>query len=48
MRFRIRNEIYEGVRAWIEGLSNRKRIHSSIGYLSPIDYELHEAIEMAA
>jgi transposase InsO family protein len=26
---------------WIEGYYNRERRHSTIGYLSPIDYEQH-------
>jgi putative transposase len=25
--------------AWIEGWYNRRRLHSTLGYLSPLDYE---------
>ena len=25
--------------AWIEGWYNRRRLHSTLGYLSPADYE---------
>lgn len=38
--FTTRAKAYEGVTHWIESFYNRSRIHSSLGYLSPIEYEL--------
>ncbi|MCV0002623.1 transposase [Mobiluncus mulieris] len=29
-----------GVPGWIEGFYNRKRLHSSIGMMPPVEYEL--------
>ncbi|EEZ91417.1 hypothetical protein HMPREF0578_0455 [Mobiluncus mulieris 28-1] len=29
-----------GVAGWIEGFYNRKRLHSSIGMMPPVEYEL--------
>ncbi|WP_406708633.1 IS3 family transposase [Trueperella pyogenes] len=46
--FRIREEVYEGVAHWIEGFYNHKRIHSAIGYQSPVEYELHAHMDIAA
>ena len=37
--FRSRNAAREEVFRWIEGWYNRRRRHSSLGYLSPADYE---------
>jgi len=37
--FRSRNAAREEVFRWIEGWYNRRRRHSSLGYLSPVDYE---------
>ena len=34
-RAEARSEIFEYVEAWY----NRKRLHSSLGYLSPVEYE---------
>jgi transposase InsO family protein len=34
-----RRELQTAVFAWIEGWHNRRRLHSTLGYLSPIDYE---------
>jgi putative transposase len=38
-RFKNRDEARMAVFAFIEGFYNRRRRHSSIGYLSPLDYE---------
>jgi hypothetical protein len=38
-RFKTRAEARSAVFAFIEGFYNPRRRHSSIGYLSPIDYE---------
>ena len=38
-RFKNRDEARTAVFAFIEGFYNRRRRHSAIGYLSPIDYE---------
>jgi putative transposase len=34
-----RRELETAVFAWIEGWYNRRRLHSTLGYLSPLDYE---------
>jgi putative transposase len=34
-----RRELQSAVFAWIEGWYNRRRLHSTLGYLSPADYE---------
>ena len=34
-----RQELQSAVFAWIEGWYNRRRLHSTLGYLSPHDYE---------
>jgi len=34
-----RRELQTAVFAWIEGWYNRRRLHSTLGYLSPADYE---------
>ena len=38
-RFKTQDEARNATFAFIEGFYNRRRRHSSIGYLSPIDYE---------
>lgn len=37
-RFQTKNEAYEAIFRYIEFFYNRKRIHSSLGYLSPAQY----------
>jgi transposase InsO family protein len=39
MRYTSRAEAKLNIVDWIEGFYNRKRIHSSIGFLSPVDAE---------
>ncbi|MBB5845460.1 transposase InsO family protein [Mobiluncus mulieris] len=39
MRRRV-HEVLAGVPGWIEGFYNRKRLHSSIGMMPPVEYEL--------
>ena len=34
-----RRQLESAVFAWIEGWYNRRRLHSTLGYLSPLDYE---------
>ena len=34
-----RRELQSAVFAWIEGWYNRRRLHSTLGYLAPVDYE---------
>ena len=34
-----RRELQSAVFAWIEGWYNRRRLHSTLGYLSPVDYQ---------
>ena len=38
-RFKTQTDARNATFAFIEGFYNRRRHHSSIGYLSPIDYE---------
>ena len=42
-RFKTQAEARTAVFEFIEGFYNPRRRHSSIGYLSPIDYERHHA-----
>ena len=41
--FTTRDQVYTGVATWIEDFYNRRRIHTSLGGTSPIEYELHQA-----
>ena len=41
--FTTRGQVYTGVATWIEDFYNRRRIHTSLGGRSPIEYELHQA-----
>ena len=41
--FTIGDQVYTGVATWIEDFYNRRRIHTSLGGRSPIEYELHQA-----
>jgi putative transposase len=34
-----RRELQSAIFTWIEGWYNRRRLHSTLGYLSPVDYE---------
>ena len=38
-----RDQVYTGVATWNEDFYNRRRIHTSLGGRSPIEYELHQA-----
>ena len=37
------DQVYAGVATWIEDFYNHRRIHTSLGGKSPIEYELHQA-----
>ena len=41
--FTTRDQVYTGVATWIEDFYNRRRIHTSLGGKTPIEYELHQA-----
>ena len=41
--FTTRDQVYTGVATWIEDFCNRRRIHTSPGGRSPIEYERHQA-----
>ena len=41
--FTTRDQVYTGVATWIEDFYNPRRIHTSLGGKSPIEYELHQA-----
>ena len=41
--FTTRDQVYTGVATWIEDFYNRRRIHTSLGGKSPIEYERHQA-----
>ena len=43
-----REQVYTRVTTWIENFYNRRRIHTSLGGKTPIEYELHQAAWMAA
>ena len=38
-----RDQVYTGVATWIEDFYNPRRIHTSLGGKSPIEYERHQA-----
>jgi len=38
-RFATRNEARQSIFEYIEGFYNRHRLHSTLGYKSPIEYE---------
>lgn len=40
-RFATRAEARTAIFAYIEGFYNRRRLHSALGYQSPLDYEAH-------
>lgn len=46
-RFRTREEARREVFSYIEGFYNRWRLHSSLGYLSPAEFE-RQALEASA
>jgi putative transposase len=43
-----RRELESAVFAWIEGWYNRRRLHSTLGYLSPLDYENTTLVQRGA
>lgn len=47
-RFKTQAEARSAVFAFIEGFYNPRRRHSSLNYLSPIDYERHYAMIVVA
>jgi transposase InsO family protein len=47
-RYRTRAEARKDIFEFIEVFYNRERLHSSLGYLSPLDYESQIAVKKAA
>jgi len=45
-RFNNQAEARTAVFAFVEGFYNRRRRHSAIGYLSPVDYERQRAVDL--
>ena len=41
--FTTRDQVYTGVATWIKDFYNPRRIHTSLGGKSPIEYERHQA-----
>lgn len=46
--WRTRAEAAQAIREWIEVFYNRQRLHSSLGYLSPAEYEERVRAEKVA
>ena len=46
--YRTRDEARASVFDYIETFYNRQRLHSTLGYMSPVDFELAAAAEIAA
>ena len=46
--FTTGDQVYTGVATWIEDFCNRRRIHTSLGGRSPIEYERHQAAQAPA
>lgn len=42
------DQVYAGVATWIEDFYNPRRIHTSLGGKSPIEYEPHQAARTTA
>ncbi len=47
-RFRTREQARREIFEYIEVFYNRERLHSSLGYVSPADYERQLAVKEAA
>ena len=39
MKFAVRSEVEPALFTFIDGWYNPRRLHSSLGYLSPVDFE---------
>ncbi len=46
--WKTKQQAMQAVRQWIADFYNRKRRHSAIGYLSPVDYEITTRLQQAA
>jgi putative transposase len=46
--WQTKQQAIQAIQAWIANFYNRKRRHSSIGYLSPVDYEILTRLQQAA
>ncbi|MBF0586891.1 IS3 family transposase [Prosthecochloris sp. N3] len=40
-RYRNQHELRQSLFAYIEVFYNRKRVHSALGYLSPVEFMMH-------
>ena len=45
--FQTRDEAQRVIFEWVEGFYNRQRLHSTLGYLSPVDFERRSLEEVA-
>ena len=46
--FTTRDQVDTGGATWIDDFYNRRRIHTSLGGTSPIEYERHQAARTTA
>lgn len=46
--WQTKQQAIQAIQAWIADFYNRRRRHSSIGYLSPVDYEITTRLQQAA
>ena len=45
--FETRDQARHAIFEWVEAFYNRQRLHSTLGYLSPVDFERRSLEEVA-